>query len=250
MAYPLSMDMYNQGCAGQEAAAGQGAQQGAAAEAPAEGRDPAAEQPQHTEEPQQEELGGNAAFATVGMTRPREPEVVAPVAAPPAKKRRTRKKVVETAPAPVVPPKEPTPEPKEQFIVETLWKSSLGMLVLRENKGYYGDGPNFDWRQGTKYLTDVKTKQTKGNKPVTEKWGKWAWDEKVYGPNNYGRFKIRIAANGESFKGTWGWGSRNRGGGPWTGTFVEETRIPIIPQEEEEANVDPMSMNVMDEQTG
>jgi len=253
MAYPLSMDMYNQPPAdaapnAQEQAP---AQQQEAVETPAENMEPAAEQPQHIEEPQKEELCGNPAFASVGMTRPREPEVTAPVAAPPAKKRRTRKKVVETAPAPVVPPKEPTPEPKEQFIVETLWKSSLGMLVLREDKGYYGDGPNFDWRQGTKYLTDVKTKQTKGNKPVTEKWGKWCWDEKVYGPNNYGRFKIRIAANGESFKGTWGWGSRNRGGGPWTGTFVEETRIPIIPQEEEEeASADPMSMNVMDEQTG
>merc|ERR1719411_62723 len=176
------------------------------------------------------------------MTRPREPEA-APAPAEP-----TRKKV-ETAPAPVV-QKEPTPEPKQQFIVETLWKTTLGMLVLREDKGFYGDGPNFDWRQGTKYLTDVKTKQTKGNKPVTEKWGKCAWDEKVYGPNNYGRFKIRIAANGESFKGTWGWGSRNRGGGPWTGSFVEETRIPIIPPEdEEEPLVDPLP-SAIDEQTG
>jgi len=144
---------------------------------------------------------------------------------PPQKKRRVNKR--QQQPVEPVAPKEPTPPAEEEYIIETLWKSTLGMLVFREDKGYYGDGPDFEWEKGTKYLTDVKTKKTKGNRPVTEKWGKWCWDEKVYGPNNFGRFKIRIAANGMSFKGTWGWGSRNRGGGPWTGTFVEETRVPI-----------------------
>jgi len=175
---------------------------------------------------------GEPATAPIDYGRkPRGRDDGAAAAGPPAKKRRTRKKVE----APVI-PKEPIPEefnePEEEYIIETLWKTTLGMLVFRLDKGYYGDGPAFDWTQGTKYLTDVKTKRTKGNKPVTEKWGKWCWDEKVYGPNNYGRFKLRFAVNGETFKGTWGWGSRNRGGGTWTGTFIEETRIPIAPQDE------------------
>lgn len=245
MAYPLSMDVYNSST-GDGAATAETNTASADAAQTANGMEEDAAPEQPVEQPLKDEPMG-ASYAAVGMTRPREPEAAPAPAEPAKKKRRTRKKV-ETAPAPVV-QKEPTPEPKQQFLVETLWKTTLGMLVLREDKGFYGDGPNFDWRQGTKYLTDVKTKQTKGNKPVTEKWGKWAWDEKVYGPNNYGRFKIRIAANGESFKGTWGWGSRNRGGGPWTGSFVEETRIPIIPQEDEEQEADPLP-NAMDEHTG
>jgi len=248
MAYPVTMDMYNapaQPEQPEEALQQQqplqqeegAAEVGAASSAAVMEEEPSNKPNQKSEQEPGKEEGahgnnGETAAAQIDYGRKsRGRDDGAAAAGPPTKKRRTRKKVE----APVI-PKEPIPEefnePEEEYIIETLWKTTLGMLVFRLDKGYYGDGPAFDWTQGTKYLTDVKTKRTKGNKPVTEKWGKWCWDEKVYGPNNYGRFKLRFAANGESFKGTWGWGSRNRGGGTWTGTFVEETRIPITPQDE------------------
>jgi len=159
----------------------------------------------------------------------------------PSKKGRRKKKVIEDEPALGVadhtiyaddststsmPPPPPVAN-VDDVVEQTTWNTNLGVVVLRGDKGYYGAGPNFEWQTANKYLQDVQTKHhavsrrrgKNANKgPFTEIWGKWKWNPAVFGPNNEGKFKLRMTD--DTFKGTWGWGSRNRGGGVWTGERV------------------------------
>jgi len=129
------------------------------------------------------------------------------------------------------------------------WKTNLGVLVLHGERGFYGDGLDFKWQEAVKWVENVQykkgvviPKKKKGRGRTSTKavkqeefvdiTGRWHWCCRTFGPNNEGRFKLRVS--GEGIKGTWGWKSRNRGGGSWSGTKMALSHEDMPEEEEEE----------------